>query len=244
MENFNSEELFNFWKKGKTLNSAIYSFTSYELQKQYDDLEKEDKSRNPWKDDPTAIPNISGGLAAVSEAIFHKGKMDDARDKLKWDLLKNILSEKVIGLGYESPVTTESKPKIIPLHIWPQKADKINWNDSSFLENGINFLNIRIIKKSALKKKPDNKKKIFSPKIKIENKKMGRPSLKNQIIEAYEYLKKEGAIDYSKTLKSHTELIQKTVQALYPEITSTAGMAHEAIRRALGSCFQTDRDNL
>jgi hypothetical protein len=244
LENLNSKELLNLWKKGKTLYASIYVFTASNLQKKYNDLEQEDKSRNPWKDDPSAIPNISGGLAAVSETIFHKGKMNDARDELKWNLLENILSEKVIGLGYEAPVTTVSKPKIIPLHLWPRKIKELNWDNSSILKHGINFSDIRLVKKSAFKKKPDNKKPISLPKIRIEDKKTGRPSLKEKVIEAYKFLKKEDSIDYSKTLKSHTEIIQKTVQALNPEITGTAGMAHEAIRRAISERFKVDKANL
>ncbi len=239
--NISPEELLNNWKKGKTLYSAIYVFTAYELQKKYNDLELEDKARNPWKDDPSIIPTISGGLTAVSETLFHRGKMDNARDELKWDLLKNILSEEIIGLGYAAPVQITDKPQIIPLHIWPQKINEINWDNSSISKHGINFLDIRLIKKTAFKNKPDNKKKTTPPKIKIEDKKTGRPSLKNKIIEAYEYLKKEGAIDYSKNLKSHTEIIQKTVQALDTDITGTAGMEHEAIRRAISERFQSDK---
>lgn len=243
MENLNPKDLLNLWKKGKTLYSGMYAFTAYELQKKCTDLELKlnNKSRNPWENNTSEKPNIATGLSAVSETIFLQGKIDSARDELKWDLLENILSEKVIGLGYEAPVTTESKPKIIPLHIWPRTIKEINWDNSSILKHGITFSDIRLIKKSAFKKKTDNKKSISAPKTPIKDKKTGRPSLKEKIIEAYEFLKKEGSIDYSKTLKSHTEIIQKTVQTLNPEITDTAGMAHEAIRRAISKQFQADK---
>ena len=158
----------------------------------------------------------------------------------------SILSDEIVGLGYEAPIKTSDKPQIIPLHIWPRKIKELNWNESSFSKNGITFLNIHLIKKSALRevnnKSEENKTSL--PKAIIEDRKTGRPSLKNKIIAAYNLLKKEGSIDYSKTLKSHTDLIQKTVQALNPDITGTAGMQHEAIRRAVSKRFQTEKNNL
>jgi len=114
----------------------------------------------------------------------------------------------------------------------------------SFLEVLTDYYRWHFINQNDENSKDHIKKEISPPKIKIEDKKTGRPSLKEKINAAYEFLKKEGSIDYSKTLKSHTEIIQKTVQALNPEITDTAGMAHEAIRRAVGENFKTDKTNL
>jgi hypothetical protein len=79
------------------------------------------------------------------------------------------------------------------------------------------------------------------PEIKVEDKKTGRPSLKKKIIAAYIELKKREKIEYSQKLKSHTKLIQETVQALFPEIKSTKGMEYEAIRRAVGDLFHADK---
>lgn len=114
----------------------------------------------------------------------------------------------------------------------------------SFLEVLTDYYRWHFINQNDENSKEHIKKEISPPKIPIKDKKTGRPSLKEKIIAAYEFLKKEGSIDYSKTLKSHTEIIQKTVQALNPEITDTAGMAHEAIRRAIGENFKTDKTNL
>lgn len=114
----------------------------------------------------------------------------------------------------------------------------------SFLEILTDYYRWHFINQNDENSKEHIKKEISPPKIKIEDKKTGRPSLKEKIIAAYEFLKKEDSIDYSKTLKSHTEIIQKTVQALNPEITGTAGMAHEAIRRAISTRFQEDKNNL
>lgn len=245
LENFTPQALLNFWKKGKSLYPSLYVWTNSELRKEYGALElkQHNQNRQVFKD-KDIIPSIALTLIDVNHSIQLNSEIDRARDKLKWDLLEDILAEKLIGLGYENPVKASDKPQIIPLHIWPRIIKEINWENSSISKHGINFSDIRLIKKSALKNKLDIKNKIYLPKIRIEDKKTGRPSLQNEIIEAYEYLKKEGSIDYSKTLKSHTEIIQKTVQTLHPEIKDTAGMAHEAIRRAISKLFQSDKNNL
>lgn len=247
MKNFNSEELLSFWKRGKSLDTAIYSLTDTAFQEEYNKQSSkfEDKTRATLETISSGgIPSVSGGFAELGKTLQLKSTIDMARRGLKNNLLNKINSGELSGLGYETPIKSSDIPQIIPLHVWPQNVDKINWDSSSFLENGINFLKIRIIKKSALKKKLDSTKEFSLPRIKVKAKKTGRPSLKAMVIEAYEYLKKEGSIDYSIDLKSHTELIQKTVQALNPEITGTAGMAHEAIRRAISKQFQADKNNL
>lgn len=237
MENITPQELENFWQKGKTLYAALYEFTAPEIRREYNDLELKRNNQNRNLLGNSGLPSFSANLSNLSETILLNSQIDIVRDKLKWDLLNKIISGKLIGLGYETPVKSSDKPQIIPLHIWPQKIKEINWEDFSFSKNGINFLNIRIIKKLPAKK-PIPDKKITLPI--IENKKTGRPSRKKEIISAYEDLKKSGRIDYSMPLKSHTELIQKNVQKLYPEIKDIKGMKHEAIRRYIGSRFQED----
>ena len=68
--------------------------------------------------------------------------------------------------------------------------------------------------------------------------------MKSEIIEAYEFLKSEDAIDFTKSIKAHTQLIQEIVRRLYPEITGNKGMQTEAIRRAISDRFHADKKNL
>lgn len=242
MENIPPQELENFWKKGKTLYASLYQFTAPEILQEYNDLELKLKNHTHNRGDikNSILPTLSAGLADLSNLVFLQSQIETIRDKLKWDLLNIILSEKLIGIGYETPVKSSDKPQIIPLHIWPQKIKEINWDDSSILKNGVQFLNIRIIKKLPAKKSTTDKGIILP---KAEKKKVGRPSRKKEIIAAYEDLKKAGLIDYSIPLKSHTELIQKNIQKLFPEIKEIKGMKHEVIRRYIGDRFQEDRNN-
>lgn|GEM_PF-2637944 len=241
--NHTPQELLNFWKKGKDLYSALYEFTDLAIRQECEELESKRNIRSQilLENVSSEISNIlTEGIIGINQAIHLNNEIDNARIKLKWDLSNKIIAEKLIGLGYEAPVKSTDYPKIIPLHIWPQKINEINWENSSISQNGIQFLNIRIIKKIASSKNKIDKK-IMLPKIEVKDKKIGRPSIKAKIITAYEWLKRENKIDYSQTLKAHTELIQKTVQKLFPEIKTAKGMEYEAMRRAIGTVFQEDR---
>lgn len=243
MENLSPQALSDFWKKGKTLYSAIYFFTSYELQKKYDDLEQQDKLKSPSSQNPIEILTIQRSLADVSEMIFCQQKRDSVRDELKWNLLGNILSEKIIGLGYEAPVKTDSKPKVIPLNFWPRNIKNIDWENSSFLKHGINFFDIRLIKKSKLKKRSENKKEILLPKTLISNKKVGRPHSGNELNAAYDLLKINNRIDFSQSLKAHEKLIQDTIKMLR-QSDDASGADYKTICKYLGTRFKQDKESI
>jgi len=168
------------------------------------------------------------------ESETYYSQVETAKNNMQNNLYDKIISGKLIAIGYKAPIKSDF-PILIPPHMWPPENTDID--KSSISANGIDFVRVRIIKKSAFK----NSNKENHKKIKIEDKPIGRPSIQNEIINAYEYLKKEGNIDYSKALKSHTALIQKTVQNASPEIKGTKGMAHEAIRRAVSKRFHDDK---
>lgn len=80
----------------------------------------------------------------------------------------------------------------------------------------------------------NNKKEFFPNDVKIEDKKTGRPSLENKIIEAYEFLKNKKVIDYSKTLKAHEGIIQ--------EVAQIEGISYKTISKYLGKRFKEDKN--
>lgn len=237
----NSELLLEFWKKGKTLYAALYEFTNSDIRQEYVslDLKRNQENRNILENG--GIPNFSAGLKELSNTLLLSNTIDNLRDKLKWDLLNKIISENLIGIGYEAPIKSSDKPQIIPLHVWPRKIKEINWDDNSISKNGIEFINIKVIKKSQFKIKNPIKK---IPNIPVEDKKGGRPTQKDKIIAAYRHLKHHEKIDYSKNFKSHTKLIRETVLILYPELENDKGLGEEAIRIAAKPLFDADKTTL
>jgi hypothetical protein len=238
LENNSPESLLNIWKKGKPLKDAIWSF----CDKQYiQELPKNNNDRQMVKQNP-GWQDFANEINKSARALI---EIQNARDKLYSNLYEKIKKGHLTALGYEAPVKSKDYPVEVPLHMWPPET--IDIIKSSISGNGLNFLSVRIVKKSAFKVKIKSKNKIIKetvlPRIKPIDKRIGRPTLKEQIIVAYSRLKKERRIDYSKTLKSHTQLIQKTVQILFSEVKSTAGMENEAIRRAIGDIFKADKKN-
>ena len=234
---YSPEQLLNIWKEGETLDDAIWEFCDSKYINEYPENHPKIGIKSNKTPD-TLLDGISEVLAAYTKSKMGMDKyyaqIKTSKNNMKNNLYDKIINSKLIAIGYEMPIKSDF-PILIPSHMWPPENADID--KSSISANGIDFVRVRIIKKSSFK----NSKKETQKKIRIEDKPIGRPSLKCEIINAYEYLKKEGHIDYSKTLKSHTVLIQKTVQGLSPEIKDTNGMAHEAIRRAVTKRFQDDK---
>lgn len=236
MENIPSQNLLDIWKKGKTLEEAVWEFCDQKYIAEYQHINMRE-TKQPEN------PKFEDFLRGFQEIASFSTKTQIARDKLYADLYKKIKSGDLLALGYEPPIKSSDFPAFIPLHMWP--PEEINRAKSSISGNELNYLSVRIVKKSVLKNKIKPKeeiiKKIKPPEIKPVDKKTGRPSLKNQIIGAYEFLQKEKAIDYSKTLSAHTELIQETVRKLFYKEENIAGISYKTISKYLGKRFKADK---
>lgn len=245
MENIEQKELLKLWKKGKTLYESLFVLTDKSLLNNYNksQLELENQTNSfPEKESDSNISMLDG-LQAVQKTINKYQGTRNATDKLKRDLLNKVLSEKLIGLGFESPIKPSDIPQYIPLHIWPQKIIDFDWDNSSFSINGVKFINIKIIKNSELKKENNlnnKKEEIKAPKNELIDKPVGRPSRKNEIEAAYNYLREIGSIDYSKTFTSHIQLIRETVRLLNPDLNDNKGLGDEAIRLYAKLLFDRD----
>lgn len=246
MENIDQKELLKLWKKGKTLYESLFEFTDKSLINNYNKSQVELENQTNLIPEKTSNgnPSMMDGLQAVQKTINKYQGTRSANDKLKRDLLNKLLSEKIAGLGFESPIKTSSQPQLIPIHIWPQKINEFNWNESSFLSNGVEFQKIRIIKNIEFKNErniQNKKEEIQLPDFQITDKFVGRPSKKQEIINAYNLLKKKNKIDYSKTFKSHTPLIREAVRLQNPTLTDDKGLGDEAIRRTVKSFFDQEK---
>lgn len=237
--NYSPEQILDLWKKGKFLGEAAWYYTDYKIWENWQKYAANNPKIN--RDNETLPKNLSdilGDFVKIhAELRQHSEQKEEAKDLLWDDLFKKITRGNLLAIGFKLP-NPSNFPDFIPLHMWP--PENTDTNKSSISANNIEYGRVRIIKKSAL-----NNKVAYIPKtppnISVKDRKVGRPSLKAEIVTAYEYLKKHGRIDYSKFLKSHTEIIQKTVMQLYPAVTNNEGMEHEAIRRAIGDCFKVDQ---
>ena len=228
--NFDLKELWDLWQQGKSINDAIDAFLDCESIK--NQVRKKLKNKKPIKN------IIDTGLLGERQKQQQIIEFSEYEDEIFQVLYEKIKSEKLLAIGYMEPVGGSDFPDLIPQYFWPPQKVSLEFSSMNFQEGS--FSNIRIIENPKRKKDfVGYDSEILPPEIK--DKKVGRPSIKDKIIEAYEFLKKEDLIDYSKPLKSHTERIQTTVQKLHPEITDTKGMQHEVIRLTLSRIFQSDK---
>ena len=247
MENTDQKELLKLWKKGKTLYESLFEFTDKSLINNYNksQIELENQTNSIPEKTSNNTPSMMDSLQVFQKTINKYQGTRNANDKLKWDLLNKLLSEKLAGLGFESPIKSSDTPQYIPLHIWPQKIIDFDWDNSSFSINGVEFLKIKIIKNTELinKKNINNKKEeIKPPNIEIIDKPVGRPSRKQEIINAYNFLRDKGKIDYSKTFKSHIKTIRETVRLLNTKLENDKGLGGEAIRRTVKHFFDQEKN--
>ncbi len=237
MNNRPPEELFNNWRKGTSIWGAFCTYCDPEIMKEY----PRGKDSIPIIDTTNKWAALGNGFAQLSEFLVRQSTVTE---KLKKDLCNRIRRGELIAIGYK---IGDKEPSEIPIHVWSPKH--IHVAASSISGIGHEFVEIRIISAANLNiidvtpaKIEPSIQKLLPPNIPVGEKKVGRQTLKEEIIFAYEFLKEHGRIDCSKALKSHTTLIQKVVQEKYG-IEGTAGMQFEAIRRAVGDRFKHDRES-
>jgi hypothetical protein len=227
------------WKKGKTLWAALFHFTDSEIREEYFTLEEKGKNEIKHTVDTIYGKAVSKGLLELSEAIQHRTAINNICDKLKRNLLEKILSEELIGLGYERPIKSTDNAQIIPLHVWPQKINEINWADSSISTHGIDFLNIRIIKKSALPKL-ENKSGVAKtklPKPNIIDKSAGRPSQEDDLNKAFDWMIKNKRANNKNSLKAHMDELNIALAQVNPNSKYIGKLNYKTVNRHLGERF-------
>jgi hypothetical protein len=168
-------------------------------------------------------------FTGISDDIRKWGEANSAKHN---NFIKQLLSSKLIAAGFTSPRGVADEPQLIPPDIW--ELGKINFPNSVIQSGTIKFESVRIIK-SSNKRTRDNRRpnNTLRP--------VGRPASRNNIIAAYEELKSEGAIDYSKPMTHAYPVIQ---ERLIEKHKTEKGFRQEAIRLAIRDDFLAAVDKL
>lgn len=218
-------ENLDIWRQGVSLNEALDEFCDRQACLKIQNLNK------PQIPPQKKTPSITDVMEPIQQMLNYKSTVYG----LKRDsLFKNIYSGKLIAVGYSCPRKSTNLPEEIPHDMWSE--ENINWGKSSIKGNGLEFVSVRVAKKIREGINSNNRKLI--PNIEVVDKRSGRPSKWGLIIEAYNFLEKNGKINCSRTLKSHTKIIQETVRVLHPEIKDNKGMQEETVRRAILDRFE------
>lgn len=234
MDKYSPELLLEMWREGKTLEKAIWEYSSEKYRKNYPRL-PEYSSRDKIKDTPLG--------EMFSEALKHLNDINQSHrnyeaesasaiEDMQADVFNKVINGKLLAIGYEYPPQSDF-PVIVPLYMWPPES--LNTEDSSIVAHELKFVRVRIIKQS----KANSPKKVKLPNLTPKPKKGGRPTIRSKIKAAYITLEENGKIHSDEPLSIYTEMIQEMVRIMYPETASNKGMGQETIRRTVREYLST-----
>lgn len=219
MEEFDLKELWDLWHQGKTINDAIDAFVDRAAIKKQVKKTSKDQGAITQISDTTLLGERQKQQKKASE-------FSEYEKEIFQNLYEKIQSGHLLAIGYMEPVGGSDVPDLIPSNFGPPQAFSLEHSSVTFQE--ARFSHVRIAEN------PKHNSEIV-------DKPVGRPSRKQEIISAYIALRDVGDIDYSKTFKSHTELIRKTVRRRNPKLKHDKGLGEEAIRLAVKPLFDQDK---
>jgi len=214
------EQLLDLWKKGKSLDEAIWQFCDKKYQRAY-------PQNHPIINITSSGSDAVNQLKKISQYQLQKS---DALEKLKKNLCEKLKGEYLIAVGY--PKLSHS-PVIIPLYLCVPK--NLDLSKSSISGNGLDYSSVCIIENPHI-----------IPEIKLpetSGNKKGRRTQIPKIIEAYDLLQKNDKINFSISFAAHIPAIRETVRRLYPELPEK-GLGDEVIRRTLKPRFDKEKECL
>jgi len=124
------EQLLDLWKKGKSLDEAIWQFCDKKYQRAY-------PQNHPIINITSSGSDAVNQLKKISQYQLQKS---DALEKLKKNLCEKLKGEYLIAVGY--PKLSHS-PVIIPLYLCVPK--NLDLSKSSISGNGLDYSSVCII---------------------------------------------------------------------------------------------------
>lgn len=176
-----------------------------------------------------------GNLVAVQglNAIANFAAKSEPQRVLKDDVLSQIRRRQLIAFGFSLPRDTEDTPKRLPDDVW---AGDVDWNNSAVSGAGLSFVSVRLVECSKVEHQDVSEKAGHNStpvsQQPIGPMKSGRKSRKDEILAAYNALKRDGIVsqDTPKAILGH-----KVREFIFKDVSRTerreTGLSDETIRR-------------
>lgn len=177
-----------------------------------------------FKNDDSKVSELSGKNSINS----------NLRRKFEERIIANLATGDWTATGHVIPRRPEDDKYQIPQDVW-SNFPAINWEGNKVTGQGLAFINVTITMCPSIKidKKSESQKPI------------GRPSVRPNIIEAYEALKAAGKIDFSKPKSAVNGPICDELSQRYPNRTVEFNNLEEStIRKAISKLFDQDKKKL
>ena len=215
------------WENGVSLRVAFREFGNRDLLNEYDATHSSEihfVAPEIYGEHPDLQPDKSNQQELISEIHRHK---TDACSEIEYHLCRDFKAGRLLGVGYSLPRQPTDKPAFIPKDVWECEVD---FQQNLVNGNGLEFVEVRVYKTGD----GGNSRR-----------QQGRPSREAQIIQAFENLLNEGALDVSKSRAQYFDLIRAKVAALYPhEAENTKGLNDKTLYRVLGPLWLATEKHL
>jgi len=153
------------------------------------------------------------------------------------DILELLRREILIAIGFQAPRIQESEPCMVPADVWD---GTIAWEDDRLTGNGLSFVGVRVappLSKEALDTLPEpprEDKVAAMPTEPVRPEARGPKSRKEEIIAAYQGLKRGSYVDENTPLKQLGPAIREYLKANTPlEEWRERGLGDETVRRVI-----------
>ncbi len=183
-----------------------------------------------WENDPA---HLGDAFSNLIDAALEPGRR---RYEVQEEFRRQLEKGKLVAIGYLSPRQISDAPQLIPADIW--QLGKINFAKSEIESGSLRFESVRIIKSPKNKEITGNKRRANVASLEIEPPNpVGRPASRDKIIAAYDELKREKKIDFSRPMAHAYPIIRSL---LFFRHKTEKGFQNEAIRLAITEDFQVE----
>ena len=230
------------WKQGKPLSKAFDVFKQAEIAKKpvKEETDSQNEEKNFWK---KVGDNISKGMNELAQD-----------NSIQNQFIRLAIKGTNIWLGLSSPEGVHDAPVIIPItHIEnienallmnpihddikiTKKHDEKEYIIARYVQ--IRMISRKIFVKAQQEYVNSQGKAPIVLQFKQVNGKVGRPSVKAYLVEAFDALTMEDKINFNGSFRSHCPLIRAWLVQSYPQDSARLGnLADETMRKVLSPLF-------
>jgi len=231
----------DIWNKGVLLSKAHFRVASpeqLELLKQY---EKQTSASSMLQRLQQNLENGKSAANMFENVTGPTGLQQEIERSLRAKLLAYINSGELLAYGIALPRRPDDEPIPVPPDLW---AGVVSWHNSRLHANGLRMEQVKLVKASpntlAATKTPAVTESPEEP-----TRPAGRPSRKDQIIEAFHALTDSGKIDFYKPASHCYPAIRKWVKEHYPnDADPERGLGDKALEKHFNPLFMARRKAL
>ena len=225
---------------GVSLTEAWLRYAQPDLKAEWQELQKSSAIEALTKGAEVAA-NMEGDAATkFAHAFAGSQSILSARGNLERRLKANILSYvangHLHGFGFELPRSLSSVPVTIPKAAWAGKCD---WKSGTLSFRGLEFVDIRLTTnriRNEILERGNVDMNAPAP--------VGRPSVSQDIKDAFNALAASGEIDTAKSLKSHDPKVRHWLELNRPNLhISPKYISNETIRKNISPLFKDLKKN-